>query len=114
MWWANANASPQGLPPVVAPLSRRIYAGAMKTVRWTVRAGLFVMAPVLGAVLLKLILGIASVLFSYALGGLLAGPSFMAAFWETMGRAIPWSISERPSLWWLLAGAVITWPFFRR
>lgn len=106
----NSKVAVTGLPPLETPVGRRIYARAIQLTRRVVQVGLFLVSPVVGAVLLKLLLGIAGVFLAYALGGVMPGPSFMTSgFWETLSRTIPWSLAEIPSVWWLLAGAAVTW-----
>lgn len=102
------------LRPDQEPLNRRLYVVAKKLVRALIKTGLFLVSPVLGAILLKLVWAVASLLFIYVLSWWMPTSVGLDKFWDIISRSITWVISERPSFWWVVGGAALTWwPFIR-
>lgn len=107
--WNSSKGVALTMRPYQEPLGRRLYVGAKTLVRTSIKAGLLLVAPALGAVFLKLAWAVVSLIFIYVLSWWTPESLKLGSFWDMGARSISWVLSERPGLGWLVAGAAITW-----
>lgn len=107
--WLKAKFRRTTLAPDRDPLNRRIYEGAKKLVRSVLLAGGVVLLPVLGVIALKGVIALVWMLLGFLLKVLLSSTGNFGDFFARSISHMLDSIQTTPSLWWLIAGAAITW-----
>lgn len=107
--WLRSKFRRTTLAPDRDPLNRRIYDDTKKLVRAVLLAGGVVLLPGLGVIVLKVVIALAWMLLGFLLKVLLSSTGNWGDFFARSISHMLESIQATPSLWWLIAGAAITW-----